>query len=89
MSTTTINIGSVVLCDWCNKEWTNNPISGGFIFSGYATCPECAESKIEGIRKYDEEEYITDRCPEDKSFADWIRDDIRNGEDGKIITQTF
>ena len=89
MSTTTINIGREVLCDSCNKEWTNSPVSGGFIFSGYAYCPECAISKIGSIRKYDEEQYITDRCPKDKSFADWIRDDIRGGKDGTVTVSTF
>ena len=89
MSRTEINIGSTVVCDICNKALTNSKKSGGFYFSGYAICPYCAEEKEKTIIKYGEEEYITARCPKNKSFADWVREDLRDGEDGKIITTTF
>jgi hypothetical protein len=89
MSRKEINIGNSVACDWCNKDFTDSNKSGGFMFSGYATCPDCAEEKERTIKEYGEEQYITARCPKDKSFADWIRDDIRNGENGQIIISDF
>jgi hypothetical protein len=69
-----IDMGETVICDWfCNKDWTENTKSGGFLFGSKAICPDCAEECLAGIRKHKEEGMIRFACPEDVSFADWVR----------------
>ena len=85
-----MKIGNTVICDLCNKEWTNDNTSGGFHFDGKAICPNCAENTLKSIRKFDEEEYIDSHCPKDKSFADYVREDLRGGMPGEIVViKTF
>ena len=69
--------GNMVVCDLCNADYTNSDRSGGIMFSGKAVCPDCTPRFEKTIKKYKEEQYITGRCPENVSFADWIRDSIR------------
>lgn len=66
-------VGDQVNCDVCNADYTDRTDSGGFLFGSYAYCPECAKSRLEKIRGYGEEKYITEHCPPDMSFADWCR----------------
>lgn len=68
-----MEVGDSVKCDCCDKEFTDSDVSGGFLFSGYAYCPECAVSHLPRIRGYNEECFITEHCPQDLSFADWVR----------------
>jgi len=75
-------LGRTVVCDICNKDFTDSDEQGGFIFAGYAYCPECAKAGLENIEKYDEKEYVKAICPEGTSFADFCRD--FRGEDAKI-----
>jgi len=89
MKKTVVNLGSSVACDMCNKDWTRSDVSGGFLFSSYAVCPDCAEEQLKSIKSFNEEKYITKYCPKDKSFADWVREDLRGGKPGQIITTSF
>ena len=68
------DLGDIVVCDICNKDFTNSNESGGFIFSGYAYCPHCATEWEEKIKEYNEEPSIQAVCPKDKSFADFCRE---------------
>lgn len=68
-----VDPGDMVLCDFCARDWTDDPTSGGFIFSGHAVCPACAPKELEKIKGYGEESEIQGFCPPDMSFADWIR----------------
>jgi len=77
MEIITIDIGDNVVCDLCNVDYTNSKESGGFYFSGKAVCPKCAPEFLKNIQKYREEKYIKGTCPKDKSFADWVRDDLK------------
>jgi len=73
-----INLGDdFVACDRCNND---SDKSGGILFSGYVYCPDCAVEMEKTIKKYDEEKHIKARCPEGKSFHDWVIQDVRNGE---------
>lgn len=65
--------GDTVVCDFCNKDYTDSPESGGFLFSGYAVCPKCAPKELEKIKGHGEEDGIQGVCPDGMSFADWIR----------------
>ena len=85
MKTTTIDIGDTVLCDCCNKNWTGSDKSGGFIFGSYAYAPCCAETMMENIKKYDEEQYIRARCAEGESFWRFVLN-YRKGDNTVKIT---
>jgi len=80
----TINMHDTVLCDMCNKDYTRSEEKGGFDFAGKAICPSCAPSIMEGIQKYDEQEFINSICPKDMSFADYVRKVLRGGKPGVI-----
>lgn len=81
MSRDIIHLGDTVACDRCNQDSNK---SGGILFSGNAYCPECTEHVLKIIKRYKEERYITARCPEGKSFHDWVVKDLRGGEPGTI-----
>lgn len=69
--------GNTVLCDICNTDYTDSKETGGILFGSYAVCPKCAPKMELDAKKYNEEKYIASRCPENKSFADWVREDLR------------
>lgn len=85
----TINYGNTVLCDFCAKDFTNSTTEGGIYFGSYATCPECAPKIEADARKYGEVGHIRARCPAGMSFADWVRDVLRDGEPGKVEITRF
>ena len=64
-----IDPGDTVLCDLCNKDWTNSEVPGGFLFGSYAVCPDFTPRMRETVKEYQEEHYIRAECPPDKSFA--------------------
>ncbi len=66
-----------VLCDLCNKDYTNDNTSGGIYFSAKAVCPDCAPRFEKVIKECNEEKYIEGRCPKNKSFANWVKKDLR------------
>jgi hypothetical protein len=68
-----VPVGDLVLCDFCDEDLTTDSRSGGFMFSSMAAGPCCAAEKEKSIRGYREERFITARCPEGVSFADWVR----------------
>lgn len=69
--------GREVLCDSCGADWTERTESGGLLFQSKAICPECSASWEEGARRYGETNLIGGTCPAGKSFADWVREDLR------------
>ena len=68
-----IDPGNVVICDFCDDDFTNSTEQGGFLFQSNAVCPHCADKMMENVKKYNEEHYIKGTCPNNISFADWIR----------------
>ena len=68
-----IDIGNEVLCDSCNKDYTDSDEQGGFLFGTNNTyCPDCAPSALERIKGYGEDKYITAYCPAGMSFKDFV-----------------
>ena len=65
-----------VACDRCNSD---SDKSGGILFGSNVFCPKCAIIMEKAIKKYGEEQYIKARCPEGKSFHDWVVQDVRKG----------
>ena len=68
-----IPAGRGVQCDACGEDWTDRLESGGLLFGSYAYCPMCAKRAERRANYYGESHCITDRCPADMSFADWVR----------------
>lgn len=69
-----IDIGDIVVCDVCSDDYTESDDKGGFIFGSYAYCPKCAAEHEPLIEREGEAHYIRARCPEGKSFADFVRE---------------
>ena len=69
-----IDPGNSVICDYCNKDWTDSPESGGLLFQSKAVCPDCELDTLKSINHYNEQKFIRGHCPENQSFADWIRE---------------
>ena len=72
--------GDVVLCDLCNKDYTNLDELGGFVFNGNAVCPDCSAEFLEEIKKYGEEIYINSYAKVGETFKDFI---LRYRENGR------
>lgn len=73
-----LNPGNRVLCDSCDVDFTDLTESGGiFGFGRKAICPRCAPRWIANAKKDNELHFIKASCPEGKSFADWVRQDVR------------
>lgn len=67
-----IDAGDIVLCDMCNKDWTNSDVSGGFLFQSKAVCPDCQDELLVSIAKHGEERFVRSTCPKDMSFYDYV-----------------
>jgi hydrogenase maturation factor HypF (carbamoyltransferase family) len=68
-----IDPGNVVLCDFCNKDFTNDDKStGGILFTGHACCPDCLPEFMKGVRKYNEEKFIQATANENETFKDFV-----------------
>lgn len=70
---TPVLASDVVVCDWCDDDYTNRADQGGFIFQSKATCPKCAPQFEADATKFGEQRYIRARCPDGMSFADFVR----------------
>ncbi len=73
-----INPGNQVICDGCSVDWTDRSESGGvYGIETKAFCPDCVPRIEALVKQYGEEDHIYARCPPGKSFADWVREDLR------------
>lgn len=89
MKSETFNLGDSVICDLCGQDYTNSKAKGGITFGSKAICPTCTPEMLKNATKYNEESYIKHRCPEDKTFADWVREDLREGKPGHMTITTL
>ena len=78
---TIVNIdpGDTVLCDLCNKDFTEDDSTGGFLFSGKAVCPDCAPEFMKSIKRYHEERFIKAQARPDETFRDFVYRVRKNG----------
>lgn len=65
------DLGQTVYCDLCNRDWTDRPESGGFLFGSNAVCPACAPRVMADIISYNEQSHIKAHCPPGLSFWQW------------------
>jgi len=78
MQVFSVDVGDNVICDICGENYTDLPDSGGIVFGYRACCPICAPEMEERAKFYHEEEHLGASCPEGMSFADWVRDMLRD-----------
>ncbi len=63
-----------VMCDLCDKEYTNSQRRGGFIMATYAVCPDCAPEIERAAIKNNELNLIAHHPARGQSFADFCRE---------------
>ena len=68
-----VPLGDIVVCDWCDKDYTTSKDIGGLIFGSKATCPKCAGRILANAQRHGEGRHIRAVCPEDVSFGDFVR----------------
>lgn len=85
---TNVDLGNLVVCDFCTTDYTDRDDEGGFMFSDKAVCPACAPRVEREAKEYREDHLIRVRCPTGKSFADWVRDDVRQPGENYICINT-
>lgn len=70
-----VEIGRIVVCDYCDDDFTDNDTDcGGHIFQSKACCPFCEVRMLPRIKMYGEEHFIRAKCPPGKPFADFVRE---------------
>lgn len=84
----TSDVGRMVVCDFCDEDYTNSPATGGLLFESKAVCPKCAERTLRDAKKHNEEHFIHAICPEGMAFADWVRNWLRGGKSARITLMT-
>jgi hypothetical protein len=67
-------VGRHVECDACGFDLTEDERAGGYLFGSKGYGPCCAAERLKQILAYGEEHFIQAYAPEDRAFADWIRD---------------
>lgn len=72
MSVEMFDIGNSVVCDCCNKDYTNSTAEGGFIFESKGVCPECSKDFMSNAIKYGEQHFIRDEAVLGETFRDFI-----------------
>lgn len=73
-----IDIGDMVLCDYCNADYTESEACGGGIVDSYAVCPQCIRKVY---RKGETPDVI---CPEGMTFKEFVLT-LRNGDNSIVI----
>ena len=74
MKTVSIPVGREVLCDFCNGDFTDSKESGGILVDSNAVCPHCEARTLRDLERFNEMDHLKARCPQHKSFADWVRE---------------
>ena len=67
-----LDAGPLVLCDLCNKNYTNDDATGGFLFTGHAVCPDCEQDFLENVKRNNEEHFIRAFANDGETFRDFV-----------------
>jgi len=67
-----IEAGDQVLCDLCNKDYTDSQETGGFLFLSNAVCPACSPKFMKSVEKEKEERFIRATAKEGETFRDFV-----------------
>lgn len=68
-----VPVGDFVVCDGCDKDFSNSQEAGGIIFTSSAYCPACAPRIEDSAKKYGETRFIRGRAEPGETFADFVR----------------
>jgi hypothetical protein len=66
------DIGNLVLCDLCDKDYTFSDATGGFVFESKGVCPDCAPEFMKKIEKYHEQRFIRGVAGANEPYRDFI-----------------
>ena len=73
-----VDIGNIVVCDFCDEDFTERDDQGGILFGSYATCPACAPKTEADAIKFGETWRIKARAKPGQSFRDFVLE-LRGG----------
>ena len=82
---TIFDVGNVVICDSCGKDYTDSDAVGGLLFVSNGVCPECVPNFEAGAKKFNEEQHIRARANDGETFRAFILR-MRAGNNKVIIT---
>lgn len=68
----TFDIGHVVLCDMCDREYTTSSEVGGITFGSKAVCPKCAPGVLADAAKFEETHHLGPRALPGETFRDFV-----------------
>lgn len=77
MKVINIETGNDVVCDYCGDDYTTSHATGGILFGTYAVCPKCTPKVIADATRFGESNLIRATCPNGMSYADWVRNELR------------
>ena len=77
-----VNIGETVICDLCNRDYTDSEKTGGALIGSYAYCPKCYEKIKPELKKYNEKPNKI--CPNGMTFKDCVLQ-LRGGNNTIVI----
>ena len=83
------NLGNMVICDYCNEDYTYSDEEGGILFGSKAVCPRCAPNTLRNAEKFGELDLVKARCPKGMSFKNFVIKILRNNQPGMIKEYTF
>lgn len=83
--TVTYDIGRVVLCDLCGKDYTDSEAKGGLLFASKAVCPECVPRLEKDVKAFGEERYIKARAKDGQEFRAFVLE-LRGGNNTVTVT---
>lgn len=74
---TTIDVGNLVVCDYCNEDYSFSDKKGGVLINNEAVCPNCVTDELK--------QKAESVCPTSASFKDWVLQ-LRDGDNNITIT---
>ena len=63
-----IDIGDIVVCDFCNEDYTERDDPGGLLFESKAVCPKCAPRLEADAVHFGETHFLKARAKPGQSF---------------------
>jgi len=66
------DIGEIVVCDFCDREYTNSEEKGGLLFQSRGICPVCTPKMLKDAELYGEERFIRAVANDGETFKAFI-----------------
>ena len=67
-----IEMGEIVICDFCSSDFTFSDKVGGMLFVSKGCCPDCLPSFMKKVERYNEQEHIRARAFPGETFRNFI-----------------